>query len=62
MTWHYIVMIAIAAFLIWTIFRHKKAAPEEYTKAAFSKSFGTMGILALALIAFIALLAILAKG
>jgi len=54
-------VIAIIA-LVWIFFWFKKRNPDMFSKQAMSKSFTTVGILALALIAFVALLAILAKA
>ena len=50
------VLSAIAcAFLIWMLYRSIKHNPEAFTVDKFSKSLGTMGVLALVLMGVIAL-------
>jgi hypothetical protein len=60
--WAQILSVLFIIFLVWMAFRWKKANPEQFTRAAFSKSFGTMGMLALFLIIVVAVLVILAKA
>lgn len=46
--------ILIAGLLVWLLFRYAKNQPEAFSKENLSKSFFTMGVLALLLIVFIA--------
>lgn len=48
-----LLLVAGAGLLIWYLVRTIRSNPEAFSKVALSKSFYTMGILALALIAFI---------
>ncbi len=54
-------VVAVIALVVMFVF-YKKANPQLFTKEAFSKSFMTIGILALCLIAFVALLVILTRA
>lgn len=45
-----------AGLIIWILYRSIKARPEQLSRENLSKSFSTMGKLALLLIAFVALL------
>ena len=54
MNWSAILFFIIAALLCWWMFRIVKTQKGAFTKANFSKTLGTLGILALILIAFIA--------
>lgn len=42
-----------AAVIIWYLYRTIKYQPEAFSKANFSKSVATMGVLALGLIGFV---------
>lgn len=48
-------VILLTIFLIWNLVHALRANPESLSKANLSKSFSTMGMLALALIGFITL-------
>lgn len=50
-----------AAMIVWVIYRSIKGRPEQFSRENLTKSFSTMGILALVLIGFVALLVYLAR-
>lgn len=50
-----------AALIIWVLYRNIKGQPQQFSRENLSKSFSSMGILALILIAFVALLVMLVK-
>lgn len=50
-----------AGLIVWAIYRAVKGQPELFSRSNLSKSFSSMGILALILIAFVALLVVLLK-
>ncbi len=52
--WQILALVG-AGLLIWYMIRTIRSQPEVFSKQMFSKSFYTMGILAVILIAFIAL-------
>lgn len=54
--------IAAAGLLIWYMFRVVKRDPQSFSKKNFSKSFYTMGLLALGLIAFVGLLVLMLRA
>ena len=54
-----LLLILLAAGLIWLLYRSIKNNPQAFTKENFSKSFGTMGVLGLMLIAFVGLVVFL---
>jgi len=56
-----IVAVIFGAFLLWMLYRYLRANPEALSRENLSKSFGTMGILALGLIVFIGLMIYLLK-
>lgn len=60
-TFYQILGIIGAGLIIWYLYRVVKGRPEMFTRANFSKSFFTMGVLALFLIGFIALLVLLLR-
>jgi threonine/homoserine/homoserine lactone efflux protein len=45
-----------AGLIIWILYRMIKGRPEQFSRENLSRSFSTMGFLALILIAFIAFL------
>lgn len=45
-----------AGLIVWILYRAIKGRPEQFSRENLSKSFSTMGFLALILIAFIAFL------
>lgn len=44
------------ALIIWFLYRSIKSRPEQFSRDNLSKSFSTLGMLALLLIGFVALL------
>ncbi|NKB46883.1 MAG: hypothetical protein GKR77_03770 [Legionellales bacterium] len=50
-----LVAILIAGLMVWLLFRYAKSNPQAFSKENLSKSFFTMGVLAILLIAFIGL-------
>ncbi|WED42985.1 hypothetical protein [Legionella cardiaca] len=55
-TFYQILGLIGAGLIIWILYRSIKGRPEQFSRENFSRSFSTMGVLALILIAFIALL------
>ncbi|MBS0289406.1 MAG: hypothetical protein JSS07_05170 [Proteobacteria bacterium] len=51
----------LCLFIVWRIYKTIKQNPELLSKQNVSKSFTTMGILALILIGFVALLVLMLK-
>jgi threonine/homoserine/homoserine lactone efflux protein len=45
-----------AGLIVWLLYRTVKGRPEQFSRENLSKSFSTMGVLALILIGIIALL------
>lgn len=50
-----------AALIIWVLYRAIKGQPQQFSRENLSKSFSSMGILALILIGFIALLVLMLR-
>lgn len=50
-----------AGLIIWVLYTRIKHDPQTFSRANLSKSFSTMGILALVLIIFVFLLVMLAR-
>lgn len=57
-----IVVLAVSSFLIWSLYRKVKNDPQAFSKENMSKSFYSMGILALLLIILIAFCVIMLKS
>lgn len=55
MEWGKILLVILAAVLAWLTYKSIRANPEALTKQNLSKSFSTMGMLAIILIIFIGL-------
>jgi hypothetical protein len=51
-----------AVFIIWILYRYIKAQPQQLSRENLSKSFGTMGGLAVLLILFVAFLVFMLRG
>jgi hypothetical protein len=51
-----------AGLIIWILYRAIKGRPEQFTGENLSKSFLTMGVLAIILIAFIAFLVLMLRS
>lgn len=61
-TLYQILGIIGAILIVFFLYQSIKNRPEQFTKENLSKSFFTMGILALGLIAFVALLVFITKN
>ena len=57
-----IVGLVFAGLLIWGIYRSIKGKPDQFSRDNLSKSFSSLGVLALGLIAFVALLVLVVKN
>lgn len=51
-----------AALIVWVIYRAIKGQPNQFSRENLTKSFSSMGILALILIAFVAILIFLTRA
>lgn len=60
-TWYQVLGLIGAAFIVWILYRHIKGRPEQFSRENLSKSFSSMGLLALLLMAFIALLVLMLR-
>jgi hypothetical protein len=60
--WTQLFFVILAIFIGWLIYRTLRNNPQAFSKVNLSKSFYTLGILALALIAFVAILVMLLRG
>ena len=56
-----LLFIILSIFVIWQLFAYLRLHPEAFSKENMSRSFFTMGILALLLIGFVAILVWLVK-
>ncbi len=62
---HWLVSLSfglLCAFIVWRIYRVIKENPEVVSKENLTKSFASMGILALILIGFVMMLVMLLKA
>jgi putative copper export protein len=50
-----------AGLIVWVIYRSIKGQPQQFSRENVTKSFSSMGILALILIVFVSILVYLAK-
>lgn len=50
-----------AGLIVWILYRNIKGRPEQFSRENLSKSFSSMGFLAIILIAFIALLVLMLR-
>ena len=60
-TLYQILGIAGAGLIIWLLYRNIKSRPEVFSRENMSKSFFSMGLLAILLMAFIALLVVILR-
>ncbi len=60
-TFMQIAIAVLCLFIVWRIYKQLQANPELLSKENISKSFTTMGVLALILIGFVALLVLMLK-
>ena len=61
-TFYQILAIMATCFLIWWLYKGIKSNPEAFSKKNFSKSFMTMGLLALGLMAFVYILVLIVQS
>ncbi|KTD52087.1 hypothetical protein Lqui_0931 [Legionella quinlivanii] len=61
-TFYQILGIAAAGLIVWYLYRTVKNRPELFSRENMSKSFGTMGVLAIILIAFVGFLILMLKN
>jgi hypothetical protein len=61
-TFYKLLAVLGAGIILWYLYTSVKRNPETFSKENFSKSFSTMGILALGLIGFIALLVFMLRA
>ncbi|RUQ88662.1 hypothetical protein [Legionella septentrionalis] len=61
-TFYQVLAIAAAGFIMWLLYRTVKGRPELFSRDNLSKSFSSMGLLALILIGFIALLVFILRN
>lgn len=61
-TLYQVLGIVAAGVIIWYLYRSIKHNPDAFSKKNFSKSFSTMGVLALGLIAFVALCVLMLRS
>jgi hypothetical protein len=50
-----------AALIVWVLYRNIKGRPEQFSRENLTKSFSSMGVLALLLIGFVALLILIVR-
>ncbi|MDP1614341.1 MAG: hypothetical protein Q8L68_00940 [Methylococcales bacterium] len=60
-TLYQVLAILAAGLIIWLLYTRIKHQPEAFSRANFSKSFRTLGILGIILILFVTLLVFLAR-
>lgn len=61
MEWGKLFFVIGAALMVWFIYRSIRSNPQAFSKENLSKSFFTLGVLALLLIAFIGLLVMMLR-
>lgn len=61
-TLYQILGLMAAGLIVWLLYRMIKGKPEMFSSANMSKSFSTMGILALILIVFVAFLVFMLRN
>ncbi|GGI84890.1 hypothetical protein [Legionella impletisoli] len=61
-TLYQILGLIAAGVIIWILYRYIRARPETLSRESLSKSFFTMGILAILLMCFVALLIVMARS
>jgi hypothetical protein len=57
-----LLVILLAAFLVWQMFAYVRSNPQAFSKSSLSRSIFTLGILALLLIGFVAICVLIVKG
>jgi hypothetical protein len=61
-TFYEILGVLGAVMILFVLYRTIKGSPEQFSKENLSKSFFTMGVLALVLIAFVAFLVFMLRN
>lgn len=61
MNWSAFLFVVIAALLGWWLYRIVKNQKSTFTKANFTQTLGTLGVLAIILIVFIGLCIVLVR-
>jgi len=61
-TLYQILALVGAALIVYVIYRSIKGRPDQFSRENMSKSFSSMGILALLLIGFVALLVLMLRN
>lgn len=60
-TLYTILAVVGAVLIIWLLYSTIKKRPDQFSRVNLSKSFGTMGVLALILIIFVAFLVMIVR-
>ncbi|HAF87152.1 MAG: hypothetical protein CMF38_07670 [Legionellaceae bacterium] len=60
-TFYQLLALLGAGLIVWWMYRTIKHRPDQFNRQNLSKSFSTMGILALILIAFVAFLVMILR-
>jgi|JI102314A2RNA_FD_contig_101_79234_length_1372_multi_2_in_0_out_0_2 hypothetical protein len=60
-SWENFFVAIIVAIMAWLLYKNLRAMPQAFSKENLSKSFFTLGLLALGLILFIGLLVLFLK-
>lgn len=60
--WYQLLALLGAGAIAWILYRYIKSRPEQLSRENLSKSFSSMGILALILIGFVALLILIVRN
>lgn len=61
-TLYQVLGLVAAALIVWVIYRNVKGRPEQFSRENLSKSFSSMGVLAILLIGFVALLVVIVRN
>ncbi len=57
-----VLWLVAVAFIVWALYRYVKGHPELFSRENMSKSFSSMGILALLLMVFVAFLVYIVRN
>ena len=60
--WTQIFLLIVGVLIAWMLYKQIKGNPQAFSRENLSKSFYTLGILALLLIVFIAFLVMMLRG
>ncbi len=61
-TFYQLLALIGAALIVWVTYRSIKGRPELFSRDNMSKSFFSLGVLAMILIVFVALLVLILRG